>query len=891
MKELKKIKDTLFKLVAMVICAILVAELAPIPAFNKTVKAADPDSVLSITYDTTNGKFLQKRQGETSWTDASTAWVDFGEISVKTTAIVEFSITNPVAGESYQIEYFNKENNESKTITVDSSSETDFSISDYWSTTLGQHEEDTFVLSINDGLNVTKTNPVKINYIGSYYYEVEFNDSIATYGEPLDYTFSTNNPGSVGLRFVETGDGYVWYDDEPVPLSPILSYYFIDVDLYETQGDNKVVIKSYLTTLTLMDVKKAKGTFTLNKATIHPGDELPVKEVSITYLDEKMDLMELNGYKVLYRPAASLDGLVEFSPTMPTAVGSYVATVKMVNSNSFNANDFDEYYEFEEVPFEIVEKTEGEASVEVSAVYGKDYSPVITSSDYDKSTAVVKYKAADNTTYLSGKPVDAGDYYIEVTFPENEDFLKKVITKKFSIAKAEGSATFSVDDIVYGQELVKTITSKTNDTNNVVIFYTNKNDETEKGTTTEPTEPGEYRATATLPGNSNYEPLTVYDDFVIKKAKGTGSVTVKDITYGQKVTPEITSDIFDISKAIVEYKKSDGSSFSQVAPTMPGKYTVRVTFPENDRYESEVVTSEFTIGKAKGIGTVSVKDIYEGQSLTVTYNSSTNGNSNVKVYYKKKSAADSTYTTTVPVEVGEYDVKVVFPENDYYLEVSAIAEFKILDANVPAYTITGTRGKNGYYTSDVTVKAPYGYEVSTNKNTFSESVVFTETTKGIGLYFKNKNTGVISKRIEIDDILIDKEGPSVKGAADKKTVYADSVEVEIADDNLTSVTLDGVKVNIQDGKALFTLESMGKKKTYEIVATDIAGNESVISVTVAAPWLENKVIPAGEKIILTPGEEYTLPEGSWKVSGDSTVYSGGMKFYVSGDAEVTFNKQ
>ena len=143
----------------------------------------------------------------------------------------------------------------------------------------------------------------------------------------------------------------------------------------------------------------------------------------------------------------------------------------------------------------------------------------------------------------------------------------------------------------------------------------------------------------------------------------------------------------------------------------------------------------------------------------------------------------------------------------------------------------------------------------------------------------------------VGDILIDKEKPLIDGTDNKTIIYADSVEISISDENLEKVTLNGVRVNFQNGKTSLSLESKNSKKAYEIIATDKAGHETVVKVTVAAKWLENKVIPAGQTIILNAGEEYALPDGNWTITGDDTVYTGGMKIYVAKDTELVFTRQ
>ena len=54
--------------------------------------------------------------------------------------------------------------------------------------------------------------------------------------------------------------------------------------------------------------------------------------------------------------------------------------------------------------------------------------------------------------------------------------------------------------------------------------------------------------------------------------------------------------------------------------------------------------------------------------------------------------------------------------------------------------------------------------------------------------------------------------------------------------------------------------------------------------------MESGVIPAGVKVGLEAGSTYKLEAGEWATDVDSTVYTGGMDFYVAEDMELTFIK-
>jgi len=80
--------------------------------------------------------------------------------------------------------------------------------------------------------------------------------------------------------------------------------------------------------------------------------------------------------------------------------------------------------------------------------------------------------------------------------------------------------------------------------------------------------------------------------------------------------------------------------------------------------------------------------------------------------------------------------------------------------------------------------------------------------------------------INSDGVVLDSIVPQIS-AIEGKT-YCGAVEVAVSDDNLDSVTLDGREVKLADGK--FIVSHSDKEQT--IIATDKAGNQAAVTITV-----------------------------------------------------------
>lgn len=797
MKELKNIKNILFKVIAVIACAILVAECMPMPSFTKKAKASD--IMYYVYFDSATGKFANTFNQITS--------IDFGTLEEADNPVIAILIENDYPPNTYTASIGSGSLLETPTaVNCDPSLETHLNLKDYAPMNVGNNSA-VLTMVVDDGLTQQSYN-LDLTYVYTYTYNFELGGDTIEFGQPIEYKFTTNDPRpGVGCKFIDVVTADYVLDNQGV--------YFpsdkrdICVEIYNDNGGSIDTIMVY--TYFYLTISKAKGVFTLNSSQVYQGQELSIKEMKINDSKEgNADILNENAYELRYKVKGTADST--YTNEMPTEVGTYIVKPEMVNSASLIVDDYYAVnYEFPEVEFKVIEKIEGNASLSAAnIVSGQKPKLTINSTTYDLDEIEIVYYDS-NGNELSGEPVAPGKYTVKVIFNETEMYRTITKTAEFEVLYKSGSGNFTVNDTVYGQKINKSLTSSTND--------------------------------ASL------------------------------ATYSYKI------------------KGAADSTYTSVEPVKPGTYIAKAKLPRTNYYESVELTDEFTIGKANGIATVKVGDIIQGETLKVTYDSPTNGTSNVKIYYKAKNATDDKYSTNAPIEAGEYIVKAVFPENEYYLETIVTAEFKISKANTPQYSITGTKGKNSFYISDVTIKAPSGYTISTDRKYFTDSIVFTESTNGVGIYFKNSSTGIISDRVAVGDILIDKEKPLIDGTDNKTIIYADSVEISISDENLEKVTLNGVRVNFQNGKTSLSLESKNSKKAYEIIATDKAGHETVVKVTVAAKWLENKVIPAGQTIILNAGEEYALPDGNWTITGDDTVYTGGMKIYVAKDTELVFTRQ
>ena len=358
---------------------------------------------------------------------------------------------------------------------------------------------------------------------------------------------------------------------------------------------------------------------------------------------------------------------------------------------------------------------------------------------------------------------------------------------------------------------------------------------------------------------------------------------------GVKKVTGVTEDMeYAVSETSETWTQVTGITDSGTLAMEPGTWYFR--YKETD--EKKVSAATKVIVKGEGVASVEQGDVNYGTKPDPKAETSTNTEKTAVIEYKEASSDDTAYSQTVPTAVGNYTVRATFAETEAYGEAVATTDFSIryLETPEPPYTLVGTKGENGYYTSNVVVKPAKGYMISTELNgTYVEPLTIQNSQSGTVFYLRNAS-GERTGALRLETIKIKKQTPKLS-LENGKTYYGDSQKLVIQDDYLSQVYVNGVLQNLDGTEFVLQLGSNNGKKKYEITAVDVAGNKKTILVTVAAAWMKTGIIPEGVLVNLETGNGYKLGNGNWKVAGDSTSYSGGTEFYVKKDGSYTFGKQ
>lgn len=273
-----------------------------------------------------------------------------------------------------------------------------------------------------------------------------------------------------------------------------------------------------------------------------------------------------------------------------------------------------------------------------------------------------------------------------------------------------------------------------------------------------PVNSGQYTVKVTFGGQ------TISADFEIKKAKIDSTVTMDDWTYGQKAnTPSITvksgesniTDSYDASGFTCTYYTDDGCTDMTTAangaatnggvPKNAGTYYVKAVVPENGNYAGAEAETSFTIAPLPANLTWSKTElIYTGsqQSVSATVANALEGDSFAIAYEgNTQTEAGDSYTATV-TDLGNDNYTLTGATgvsqnwSISYLQTSAAAQ------------VSGTKGNNDWYISPVKLVPDSGYQISTDKTDWKDSLgdYTDQGEQSAGYYLKETATGAVTDK-------------------------------------------------------------------------------------------------------------------------------------------------
>lgn len=429
-------------------------------------------------------------------------------------------------------------------------------------------------------------------------------------------------------------------------------------------------------------------------------------------------------------------------------------------------------------------------------------------------------------------------------------------------------------------------------------------------------------------GNGTAIRVYVYDEYEISKtaAEG-GNFTV--MCKGKEVTvAEPDSEIVVTASAEEGYSVDEiivtktGDENTQVTVT-DGKFTMPsypVTVTVNFRKKAYSVTLPaaptvgYTVAPVNGSVSpafhgsdfVFTVTIAEGYKASDSYSVSTNGtvltpeiDGNTFTYTIKNITEEQEVTVSGIVSAVAPSITVTV-ENDSAQWTDFLPEisFDYFFNKAITIDVSATEEDSGAKLTDIWYYIADSDLFPENRDYTDQEIeeavsIWTGYTDGITLaengnhvvYIKAMDSNGNVAYVNTAGIVIDTVLPTIFGVENGGVYYGDTV-IRASDDNLDTVKVDGIAVQLTNGAYTISADN----QTHTVAVTDKAGNQISYKLYTYETWVRDGIQTAGT-LRLTAGTGYRLGSGKWKVSGDETVYEGGNSFYVAETGSYDFAQQ
>ena len=316
-------------------------------------------------------------------------------------------------------------------------------------------------------------------------------------------------------------------------------------------------------------------------------------------------------------------------------------------------------------------------------VNGKDYTETVVN-------GVANVKVTD---------LKAGTYDVAVKYSGDNNYNAAVATSSFTVSKVDSTMDVTVNDIVFGGDLIVDAVLPVDATGEVVITVNgvdyHVSIENGKATgTISGLAAGDYTVAIKYVGDDKYIGVEVAENVNVAKAQPVLGVVIADVDYGNGFVIEATltgvngaplSGNVIVTVAGKEYtvKVTDGKGIATGDKLAAGTYGFAAVWAGDDNYNIVTENGDFKVNKVDSAIDVAVSDIKVGEDavISVKLASDATGEVVITVNGEDYTAAIENGVASVTVsdlKAGDYTVAVKYTGDNNYNEATGSAEFSVL---------------------------------------------------------------------------------------------------------------------------------------------------------------------------------------------------------------------
>ena len=315
-------------------------------------------------------------------------------------------------------------------------------------------------------------------------------------------------------------------------------------------------------------------------------------------------------------------------------------------------------------------------------VNGKDYTETVVN-------GVANVKVAD---------LKAGTYDVAVKYSGDNNYNAAVATSSFTVSKVDSTMDVTVNDIVFGGDLIVDAVLLDDATGEVVITVNgvdyHVSIENGKATgTISGLAAGDYTVNVKYVGDDKYAGVEVAENVNVAKAQPVLGVVIADVDYGNGFVIEATltgvnsaplSGNVIVTVAGKEYivEVTDGKGIATGDKLAAGTYAFAAAWAGNDNYNIVTENGDFKVNKIDSSVAVNVNNIKVGEELTITVNVPSDATGDVTVSvdgkeYKVAIENGKAVKTISGLKADDYTVTVKYAGDNNYNAAVAASSFTV----------------------------------------------------------------------------------------------------------------------------------------------------------------------------------------------------------------------
>ena len=516
-------------------------------------------------------------------------------------------------------------------------------------------------------------------------------------------------------------------------------------------------------------------------------------------------------------------------------------------------------------------------------VNGKDYTETVVN-------GVANVKVTD---------LKAGTYDVAVKYSGDNNYNAAVATSSFTVSKVDSTMDVTVNDIVFGGDLIVDAVLPDDATGEVVITVNgvdyHVSIENGKATgTISGLAAGDYTVTVKYVGDDKYTGVEVAENVNVAKAQPVLGVVIVDVDYGNGFVIEATltgvnsaplSGNVIVTVAGKEYtvKVTDGKGIATGDKLAAGTYAFAAAWAGDDNYNIVTENGDFKVNKIDSSVAVNVNNIKVGEELTITVNVPSDATGDVTVSvdgkeYKVAIENGKAVKTISGLKADDYTVTVKYAGDNNYNAAVAASSFTVskvdstMDVTVNDIVFGGDLTVDAVLPDDATGEVV----ITVNGVDYSVPIVDGKATGTIGGLAAGDYTVTVKYAgddkyvgVEITEGVNVAKAQPVLGVVIADVDYGNGFVIEATLTGVNSAPLSGnvivtvagkeYIVEVTDGKGIFTGDKLAAG-TYGFAAA-WAGNDNYNAVVENGDFKVNKIdstvavnaddIKVGENVTVT----------------------------------------